>query len=177
MDITKIPPGTNPPEDINVLIEVPLRSDPVKYEFEKKSGAIFVDRYLYTSMFYPANYGFIPNTLYDDGDPVDVLLVGRMPLVPGCVVPSRPIGVLELEDDGGHDEKLLAVPVSKVSSIYDNVRNYNDLQEIELQQIQHFFEHYKDLEPNKWTRVGSWLDVTEAKAIVAKSINQFEDAA
>ena len=177
MDITKIPPGTNPPEDINVLIEVPLRSDPVKYEFEKKSGAIFVDRYLYTSMFYPANYGFIPNTLYDDGDPVDVLLVGRMPLVPGCVVPSRPIGVLELEDDGGHDEKLLAVPVSKVSSIYDNVRNYNDLQEIELQQIQHFFEHYKDLEPNKWTRVGSWLDVTEAKAIVAKSINQFKDAA
>lgn len=177
MDITKIPPGTNPPEDINVLIEVPLRSDPVKYEFEKRSGAIFVDRYLYTSMFYPANYGFIPNTLYDDGDPVDVLLVGRMPLVPGCVVPSRPIGVLELEDDGGHDEKLLAVPLSKVSSIYDNVRNYNDLQEIELQQIQHFFEHYKDLEPNKWTRVGSWLDVTEAKAIVAKSINQFEDAA
>ena len=177
MDITKIPPGTNPPEDINVLIEVPLRSDPVKYEFEKKSGAIFVDRYLYTSMFYPANYGFIPNTLYDDGDPVDVLLVGRMPLVPGCVVPSRPIGVLELEDDGGHDEKLLAVPLSKVSSIYDNVRNYSDLQEIELQQIQHFFEHYKDLEPNKWTRVGSWLDVTEAKAIVAKSIDQFKDAA
>jgi inorganic pyrophosphatase len=177
MDITKIPPGTNPPEDINVLIEVPLRSDPVKYEFEKTSGAIFVDRYLYTSMFYPANYGFIPNTLYDDGDPVDVLLVGRMPLVPGCVVPSRPIGVLELEDDGGHDEKLLAVPLSKVSSIYDNVRNYSDLQEIELQQIQHFFEHYKDLEPNKWTRVGSWLDVTEAKAIVAKSISQFKEAA
>ncbi len=177
MDITKIPPGTNPPEDINVLIEVPLRSDPIKYEFEKESGAIFVDRYLYTSMFYPANYGFIPNTLYDDGDPVDVLLVGRMPLVPGCVVPSRPIGVLELEDDGGHDEKLLAVPLSKVSSIYDHVRNFSDLPDIELLQIQHFFEHYKDLEPNKWTRVGSWLDADEARRIVAKSINQFKEAA
>jgi len=177
MDITKISPGTNPPEDINVLVEVPLRSDPIKYEFDKKSGAIFVDRYLYTSMFYPTNYGFIPNTLYDDGDPVDVLLVGEMPLVPGCVVSSRPIGVLELEDDSGHDEKLLAVPVPRISSLYDKVYNYSDLAEIELQRIQHFFEHYKDLEPNKWTRVGSWLDADEARRIVAKSINQFKDAA
>jgi inorganic pyrophosphatase len=177
MDITKIPPGKNPPEEINVVIEVPLRSDPVKYEFEKKSGAIFVDRYLYTSMFYPANYGFIPNTLYDDGDPVDVLVVGRMPLISGCVVASRPIGVLELEDDGGHDEKLLAVPVSKVSSLYDDTRNYTDLPEMELQRIQHFFEHYKDLEPNKWTRVGSWLGVDEARRIVNKSIKQFNEAA
>jgi inorganic pyrophosphatase len=177
MDITQIPPGKNPPEEVNVLIEVPLRSDPIKYEFDKKSGAIFVDRYLYTSMFYPANYGFIPNTLYDDGDPVDVLLVGEMPLVPGCVVGSRPIGVLELEDDGGHDEKLIAVPVPKISSLYDKVYNYRDLPEIELQRIQHFFEHYKDLEPNKWTRVGSWLDADEAKKIVSKSINQYKDAA
>ena len=173
MDITKIPAGKKPPEEVNVLIEVPLRADPVKYEFEKESGAIFVDRYLYTSMFYPANYGFIPNTLYDDGDPVDVLLVGEMPLVPGCVVPSRPIGVLELEDDSGHDEKLLAVPVPKVSMLYDKVHNFSDLPSIELQRIQHFFEHYKDLEPNKWTRVGSWLDADEAMRIVMKSIKQF----
>ena len=173
MDITKIPAGKKPPEEVNVLIEVPLRADPVKYEFEKESGAIFVDRYLYTSMFYPANYGFIPNTLYDDGDPVDVLLVGEMPLVPGCVVPSRPIGVLELEDDSGHDEKLLAVPVPKVSMLYDKVHNFSDLPSIELQRIQHFFEHYKDLEPNKWTRDGSWLDADEAMRIVMKSIKQF----
>ncbi len=173
MDITKIPPGDNPPDEINVLIEVPLRSDPIKYEFEKSSGAIFVDRYLYTPMFYPANYGFIPNTLYDDGDPVDVLLFGHMPLVPGCVVPCRPIGVLELEDDGGHDEKLLAVPVPKVSPIFNHVTNYSDLPDIDLLQIQHFFEHYKDLEENKWTRVGSWLDVNDAKRIVAKSIEMF----
>lgn len=173
MDISKIPPGNNPPEEINILIEVPLRSDPIKYEFDKESGAIFVDRYLYTSMFYPANYGFIPNTLYDDGDPVDVLLVGRMPLVPGCVVPARPIGVLELEDDGGHDEKLLAVPVHKVSRLYDDVLNFSDLPDIDLLRIQHFFEHYKDLEENKWTRVGSWLDVNEAKRIVTKSIELY----
>jgi len=177
MDITRISPGDNPPEEVNVLVEVPLRSDPIKYEFDKSSGAIFVDRYLYTSMFYPTNYGFIPNTLYDDGDPVDVLLVGEMPLVPGCVVSSRPIGVLELEDDAGHDEKLLAVPVPKISSLYDKVYNYSDLAQIELQRIQHFFEHYKDLEPNKWTRVGSWLDADEARRIVSKSINQFKDAA
>ncbi len=177
MDISKIPPGANPPEEINILIEVPLRSDPIKYEFDKSSGAIFVDRYLYTSMFYPANYGFIPNTLYDDGDPVDVLLVGRMPLVPGCVVPCRPIGVLELEDDGGHDEKLLAVPVHKVSRLYDNVMNFDDLPEIDLLQIQHFFEHYKDLDQNKWTRVGSWLDADEARRIVSKSIAMFEETA
>jgi len=175
MDITKIPPGENPPDDIHVLIEVPLRSDPVKYEFEKSSGAIFVDRYLYTSMFYPANYGFIPNTLYDDGDPVDVLLVGRVPLVPGCVVQARPIGVLELEDDGGHDEKLLAVPVPRISTLYDKVFNFSDLPEIELLRIQHFFEHYKDLEPNKWTRVGSWLDADEARRIVTKSIEMFAE--
>ncbi len=175
MDITKIPPGINPPDDIHVLIEVPLRSDPVKYEFEKESGAIFVDRYLYTSMFYPANYGFIPNTLYDDGDPVDVLLVGRVPLVPGCVVQARPIGVLELEDDGGHDEKLLAVPVPRISTLYDKVFNFSDMPEIELLRIQHFFEHYKDLEPNKWTRVGSWLDAAEARRIVMKSIEMFAE--
>jgi inorganic pyrophosphatase len=172
MDISKVPPGKNPPEDINVLIEVPLRSDPIKYELEKKSGAIFVDRYLYTSMFYPCNYGFVPNTLYLDGDPVDVLVMGRMPLVPGCVLQARPIGVLELEDDGGQDEKILAVPVPRITSMYSSVRNYTDVQEIELLRIQHFFEHYKDLEPNKWTRVGSWRDADEAKKIILESIER-----
>ncbi|TVQ32220.1 MAG: inorganic diphosphatase [Geminicoccaceae bacterium] len=175
MDISKIPPGENPPEDIHVLIEVPLRSDPIKYELEKASGAIFVDRYLYTSMFYPCNYGFVPNTLYDDGDPVDVLVLGRMPLVPGCVVQSRPIGVLELEDDGGQDEKILAVPVPRITSLYKDVTHYYDVPEIELLRIQHFFEHYKDLEPNKWTRVGSWRDADEAKRIVMRSIDMFKE--
>ncbi len=175
MDIRKIPPGINPPEDIHVLIEVPLRSDPIKYEFEKDSGAIFVDRYLYTSMFYPCNYGFVPNTLYDDGDPVDVLVMGRMPLVPGCILQARPIAVLELEDDGGQDEKILAVPVPRITALYKSVNSYTDVPEIELLRIQHFFEHYKDLEPNKWTRVGSWRDADEAKRIIVRSIDMFNE--
>lgn len=175
MDINKIPAGNNVPDEINVLIEVPLRSDPIKYEFDKESGAIFVDRYLYTSMFYPCNYGFVPNTLYDDGDPIDVLVVGRMPLVPGCIVECRPIGVLELTDDGGQDEKILAVPIPRISQLYDKVLNYTDMQEIELQRIEHFFEHYKDLEPNKWARVGEWRDAKEAKDIVLRSIQMYKD--
>ncbi|MGF1477624.1 MAG: inorganic diphosphatase [Geminicoccaceae bacterium] len=178
MDLNKIPPGDNPPEEINVLIEVPLRSDPIKYEFDKASGGIFVDRYLYTTMFYPCNYGFIPNTLYEDGDPVDVLVVGRMPLVPGCILRSRPIGVLELEDEAGRDEKLLAVPIPKISLLYEKVTSFEDLPEIELKRIQHFFEHYKDLEPHKWTRVGSWAGADVAKRLIMESIDRLaEDAA
>ncbi|MEO1089407.1 MAG: inorganic diphosphatase [Pseudomonadota bacterium] len=175
MDISKISPGVNPPDDIHVVIEVPLRSDPVKYEFDKDSGAIFVDRFLYTSMHYPCNYGFVPNTLYEDGDPVDVLVIGRLPLVPGSVVQARPIGVLELEDDGGEDEKILAVPVPRISTIYNDIVNYSDVPDIDLEQIQHFFEHYKDLEPHKWTRVGSWRDAAEAKRIVTKSIAKYAE--
>src|SRR4051812_4365940 len=146
MDIERIPPGKNPPHEINVLIEVPLRSDPIKYEYDKKTGAIFVDRYLYTSMFYPCNYGFIPNTLSDDGDPLDVMVIGRMPVMPGAILPSRPIGVLKMEDEAGMDEKILAVPVDKITRVHSKVHNYLDIPEIDLQRIQHFFEHYKDLE-------------------------------
>jgi inorganic pyrophosphatase len=170
MDIRKVPIGRNPPHEINVVIEVPLRSDPIKYEFEKESGAIFVDRFLYTTMFYPCNYGFVPHTLAADGDPMDVMVVGRMPVQPGAVLPARPIGVLELEDEAGGDEKILAVPVPRITQIYDKVVTWHDLPEIDLKRIQHFFEHYKDLEPEKWVRVGNWRDPEEAHRLIEEAI-------
>jgi inorganic pyrophosphatase len=170
MDIRKVPIGANPPHEINVIIEVSLRSDPIKYEFDKESGAIFVDRFLYTSMFYPCNYGFVPHTLAADGDPIDVMVVGRMPVQPGAVLPVRPIGVLELEDEAGGDEKILAVPLPRITLIYDKVRTWRDLPEIDLKRIQHFFEHYKDLEPEKWVRVGNWRDPDEAHRLIRESI-------
>lgn len=172
MDISKVPIGRNPPHEINVVIEVPLRSDPIKYEFDKASGAIFVDRFLYTSMFYPCNYGFVPHTLADDGDPVDVMVVGRMPVQPGAVLPVRPIGLLELEDEAGSDAKVLAVPVPRITRIYDRVESWNDVPEIDLQRIQHFFEHYKDLEPEKWVRVGNWRDAPQAHRVIVRAIEQ-----
>ena len=170
MDIRKVPVGRNPPHEINVIIEVPLRSDPIKYEFEKESGAIFVDRFLYTSMFYPCNYGFVPHTLAADGDPMDVMVVGRMPVQPGAVLAARPIGVLELEDEAGGDEKILAVPVPRITQIYDRVSTWRDLPEIDLKRIQHFFEHYKDLEPEKWVRVGNWRDPEEAHRLIVAAM-------
>ena len=172
MDIMKVPLGNNPPHEVNVVIEVPLRSDPIKYEFDKVSGAIFVDRFLYTTMFYPCNYGFIPHTLADDGDPVDVMVVGRMPVQPGAVLPVRPIGLLELEDEAGGDEKILAVPVRKITQIYDRVQSWRDNPEIDVKRIQHFFEHYKDLEPEKWVRVGSWRDPDEAHRVITAAIER-----
>ncbi|WGF86895.1 inorganic diphosphatase [Marinivivus vitaminiproducens] len=172
MDIMKVPAGKNPPFEINVVIEVPLRSDPVKYEFDKKSGAIFVDRILSTTMFYPCNYGFIPHTLANDGDPLDVMVVGRMPIQAGAVVPARAIGVLQLEDEAGGDEKILAVPTPRISKIYDKVQTYQDLPEIDLQRIRHFFEHYKDLEPEKWVRVGSWEGPDEAQRLILEAIER-----
>jgi inorganic pyrophosphatase len=170
MDIRKVPIGANPPSEINVIIEVPLRSDPIKYEFDKESGAIFVDRFLYTSMFYPCNYGFVPHTLATDGDPIDVMVVGRMPVQPGAVLPVRPIGVLELEDEAGGDEKILAVPIARVTRIYDKVHSWQDLPQIDLERIRHFFEHYKDLEPEKWVRVGNWQDADEAHRLIREAI-------
>jgi inorganic pyrophosphatase len=170
MDIRKVPIGRNPPHEINVVIEVPLRSDPIKYEFDKDSGAIFVDRFLYTTMFYPCNYGFVPHTLADDGDPIDVMVVGRMPVQPGAVLPARPIGVLELEDEAGGDEKILAVPLPRITQIYDRVASWRDLPEIDLKRIQHFFEHYKDLEPEKWVRVGNWRDPEVAHGLITAAI-------
>ena len=172
MDIDSIPPGKNAPHDIHVLIEVPLRSDPIKYEYEKKTGAIFVDRYLYTTMFYPCNYGFIPNTLSEDGDPLDAMVIGRMAVMPGAILPARPIGVLKMEDEAGMDEKILAVPSAKITQINNKVQNYLDIPDIDLQRIQHFFEHYKDLEPNKWVKILGWGDVDEAKEVIVQSIER-----
>ena len=170
MDIRKVSVGANPPYEVNAIIEVPLRSDPIKYEFDKESGAIFVDRFLYTSMFYPCNYGFVPHTLATDGDPIDVMVVGRMPVQPGAVLPVRPIGLLELEDEAGGDEKILAVPIPRVTRIYDKVQSWQDLPEIDLERIRHFFEHYKDLEPEKWVRVGNWRDPDEAHRLIREAI-------
>ena len=170
MDITKVPVGINPPQDINVIVEVPLGGDPVKYEFDKESGAIFVDRFLHTAMFYPCNYGFVPHTLADDGDPVDVLVAGPVPVVPGAVIRCRPVGVLVMEDEAVQDEKVLAVPVDKLHPYYTDVESYRQLPEILLEQIAHFFEHYKDLEPNKWVKINHWGDAEEAQGMIAKAI-------
>lgn len=174
MDISKVAIGKSPPKEVNVIIEVSLRSDPIKYEFDKDSGAIMVDRFLYTTMFYPCNYGFIPHTLAADGDPVDVMVIGRMPVQPGAVLAVRPIGVLELEDEAGGDEKILAVPTRKITQLYDRVHSWQDVPEIDLKRIQHFFEHYKDLEPEKWTRVGSWRDVDVAHRLIDEAITKAE---
>lgn len=170
MFLDKIPVGKRPPELVNVVVEVPLRSDPIKYEFNKDYGALVVDRFLYTMMFYPCNYGFIPHTMEDDGDPLDIMVVGRIPVTPGAIISARPIGLLELRDESGNDKKILAVPDSHLTRLYENIRNYSDIAEIELQRIQHFFGHYKDLEPDKWVEVGMWHDADHAKAHIVDSI-------
>ena len=169
MDIKKIPAGINFPEDINVIIEVAVGSEPIKYEIDKNSGALFVDRYLFTPMTYPCNYGFVPHTLSDDGDPIDVLVATTRPIIPGAVINCRPIGVLLMTDEAGQDEKIIAVPTTKLSERYKNVSSYTDLPEITIKQIEHFFEHYKDLEPNKWVKIDSWKDAKEAKALLNKT--------
>ena len=171
MDISKISIGKNAPETVNVIIEVPAASDPVKYEFDKDSGAIVVDRLLSTPMHYPANYGFVPNTLSGDGDPADVLVVTPYQLQPGSVIAVRPVGVLLMEDEAGQDEKLLAVPTQKLTKLYDTVESYKDLPEILLNQIQHFFEHYNDLEHGKWVKVTGWAGVDEAKKLLQEAID------
>jgi inorganic pyrophosphatase len=172
VDINRLKPGANPPHEINVLIEVPLRSDPIKYEYDKDTGFIFVDRYLYTTMFYPCNYGFIPQTLALDGDPVDVMVVGRMPVIPGAILRARPIGVLKMEDEAGMDEKVLAVPIDKITPINKNIRSYRDIPEIDLARIAHFFEHYKDLEPNKWVKVQGWEGPERAHQLIMEGIER-----
>lgn len=174
MRISEIPSGENPPKDINVIIEVPLGNEPIKYEFEKKSGAIFVDRFLYTSMRYPCNYGFMPHTLSGDGDPVDVMCLGNRPLVPGSVLRSRPIGVLIMEDEAGIDEKILAAPHPKLTPFYDNIKTYEDVQPILLERIWHFFEHYKDMEPNKWVKVHEWKSREHAEELILEGIKNYK---
>ena len=170
MNIDLIPVGDNPPHLLNVIIEVPVGGEPVKYEFDKKSGALFVDRILHTPMRYPANYGFVPHTLSPDGDPLDALVVARSPFIPGCVVRVRPIAVLKLEDEAGGDEKLLTVPADDTFPYYTKVEQGSDLPAIVMQQIEHFFTHYKDLEAKKWVRIGSWGDAEEARQITLEAI-------
>ena len=177
MDISKIASGNNVPDDLNVLIEVPLGGEPIKYEIDKASGAMFVDRYLYTSMRYPCNYGFVPHTLSLDGDPIDVMVVGQRALVPGAVVRARPIGVLLMEDDGGEDEKILAVPHQKLTRYYEKIHNYTDLPETLCDRIEHFFAHYKDLEPNKWVKITGFGGPDDAKRIIRESIEREKQAA
>jgi len=174
MDISKIPLGKNAPEEVNVIIEVPLGGDPIKYELDKDSGALFVDRFLYTAMTYPCNYGFVPHTLSDDGDPVDVMVYGSRPIVPGGVVAARPIGVLMMEDEAGIDEKVLAVPVHKLTKRFDRVKDYNDIAEIMLDRISHFFEQYKALEPNKWVKVLGWQGIDEAHKCINEAIERYK---
>ena len=172
MDISHIPVGENPPHEVNVIIEIPQGGAPVKYEVDKKSGAMFVDRFLHTAMFYPANYGFIPHTLSGDGDPCDVLVANTRAIVPGAVMSVRPVGVLLMEDEAGGDEKIIAVPSSKLTQRYDKVRTYSDLPDITLQQIQHFFEHYKDLEPGKWVKVLRWGNAEDAHQLIREGIDR-----
>ena len=172
MRIEAIPIGLNPPQDINVIIEVPVGGEPIKYELDKASGTLVVDRFLYTPMRYPGNYGFVPHTLSSDGDPIDVLVCNTRAIVPGAVINCRPIGVLVMEDDGGGDEKLIAVPSSKLTKRYDNVRNFTDLPPITKEQIEHFFAHYKDLEPGKWVKIHHWGTTEEAYQCIRDAINR-----
>ena len=172
MDLSKIPVGPNPPEDVNVVVEVPLGGEPIKYEIDKASGAMFVDRFLYTSMRYPCNYGFVPHTLSLDGDPIDVMVVGNRALVPGCVVRARPVGVLMMEDDKGQDEKILAVPHAALTRYYEKVDCYTDLPDILVERIVHFFEHYKDLEPNKWVKVDGLQNADRARELIQQAIDR-----
>ncbi|TAM95653.1 MAG: inorganic diphosphatase [Rhizobiaceae bacterium] len=177
MRIDAISIGDNPPDDVNVIIEVPVGGQPIKYEMDKEAGTLVVDRFLYTPMTYPGNYGFVPHTLSDDGDPIDVLVCNTRALVPGCVINVRPIGVLMMEDQSGGDEKIIAVPSPHLTRRYENVREQTDLPEITRQQIEHFFQHYKDLEPGKWVKIGNWYDAAKAREYIVKAIERAKSKA
>ncbi len=174
MRLDEIPVGQKPPYEVNVIIEVPLGGEPVKYEMDKASGAMFVDRFLHTSMRYPCNYGFVPHTLADDGDPIDMLVAGRSPVIPGAVVRTRPVGVLIMHDEAGEDEKVMGVPVDALSPYYRDISSYRDLPQILIQQIQHFFQHYKDLEEGKWVEIVRWGSAEEALDRIRQSIERHE---
>ncbi len=176
MNLDAIAIGSNVPHDVNVVIEVPIGGEPIKYEMDKASGALKVDRFLYTSMRYPGNYGFIPHTLSGDGDPCDVIVANTRAIIPGAFISCRIVGVLLMEDEAGGDEKLLAVPSAKLTKRYERVHNYVDLPEITLRQIEHFFAHYKDLEPNKWVKIIGWGNAEEARAMVLAGIERAKAA-
>jgi inorganic pyrophosphatase len=176
MRIDAVPIGKNPPHDINVIIEVPVGGEPIKYEMDKEAGALYVDRFLYTPMRYPGNYGFVPHTLCGDGDPIDVLVANQRAIVPGAIMNCRPVGVLKMRDEGGEDEKILAVPSTKLTRRYEKVESYRDLPEITLQQIEHFFRHYKDLENGKWVEIIGWGDREEAQQLIVDAIERAKKA-
>jgi inorganic pyrophosphatase len=176
MNLDAVSIGTNPPFDVNVVIEVPIGGEPIKYEMDKAAGALVVDRFLYTSMRYPGNYGFIPHTLSSDGDPVDVIVANTRAIVPGAIMSCRIVGVLLMEDEAGGDEKLIAVPSAKLTQRYENVANYTDLPKITLDQIEHFFTHYKDLEPGKWVKLLGWRSAEEAHKLVLEGIERAKAA-
>jgi len=177
MNLDRVGPGRDLPHDINVIIEIPMNSDPIKYEVDKKTGAMFVDRFMTTAMRYPCNYGYIPRTLCGDGDPVDVLVVSPYPLISGIVVRCRPIGMLRMKDEAGEDTKVLAVPVNKLTGLYRTVRKPKDLPQSMLAQITHFFEHYKDLEPGKWVKIEGWADPERAKQEILDGAERYQQAA
>ena len=172
MRIDAIAIGHNPPDDVNVIIEVPLGGQPIKYELDKDAGTLVVDRFLYTPMSYPGNYGFVPHTLSEDGDPIDVLVVNTRELVPACVINVRPVGVLIMEDNAGQDEKVIAVPSHALTKRYDHVHEYSDLPQITVQQVEHFFEHYKDLEPGKWVKIGDWRGAETARRLIVDAMER-----
>ncbi|MDP1609891.1 MAG: inorganic diphosphatase [Pseudomonadota bacterium] len=176
MGLDRVPSGKDLPNDFNVVIEISMHSEPIKYEVDKESGAIFVDRFMCTAMHYPCNYGYIPHTIAGDGDPVDVLVMSQFALPPGVVVRCRPIGMLKMTDEAGEDAKLLAVPVDKLTPMYRNVDSPRDLPQIMLDQISHFFEHYKDLEPGKFVKVQGWLGVEDAKKEIMAGVAAYESA-
>ncbi len=171
----KLGPGGKAPDIVNVLVEIPMNSS-VKYEYDEEAGVVKVDRFLYTAMFYPFNYGFIPGTLEEDGDPVDVLVISRLPVLPGTVIEARPIGVLLTEDEEGVDRKIIAVPKDKLDPTYSNIKSVEDLPEALRNTIKHFFEHYKELEPGKWVKVAGWEGVEEAKKIIASAVERYREA-
>ena len=176
MNLDRVDAGRDVPNDVNVVIEIPMNGDPIKYELDKATGALFIDRFMSTSMHYPCNYGYIPRTLSGDGDPVDVLVVTPFPLIPGVVVRCRPVGMLKMIDEAGNDEKLLAVPIDKLTPIYRNVQSSRDLPELTQTQITHFFEHYKDLEPGKWVQVQGWVGAEEAKKAIVEGLSRYDAA-
>lgn len=176
MSLNKVSSGRNLPDDFNVIIEIPAHGEPIKYEVDKESGAMFVDRFMSTAMHYPCNYGYIPHTLSEDGDPVDVLVITPIPLITGVVVRCRPIGMLKMTDEAGVDAKLLAVPVDKLCSLYSKVNKPDDVQPWLLEQISHFFEHYKDLEKGKWVKVEGWVGMDDARAEILAGVERYRNA-
>lgn len=172
MRLDAISIGTNPPHEVNVVIEVPIGGEPIKYEMDKAAGTLVVDRFLYTPMRYPGNYGFIPHTLSEDGDPCDVLVANTRPIIAGAVISVRPIGVLRMRDEAGGDEKIVGVPTSKLTKRYDKIQNYTDMPPITVQQIEHFFSHYKDLEPGKWVEFTGWGDAEAARALILEAVER-----